>query len=204
MSRKHTLNSVPAGHCPPDHCFVSSSVFIKGVTALHSSHCWLQANRYFQTPHPSHTLLFLCKLLKLDPFMGMYKRGFHEQAGGSGRHSCCSVEVADIAPWPFHPIKFTLLCCPLICAFLSTNMVTVKRGDLIHILFNISLHPKGKKRREEEEFEGLGCFYWLFISFVSHKVSAAQENIFTIYTVLLKSTKRIQQVKEALVDPVLV
>lgn len=81
-------------------------------------------------------------------------------------------------------------------------MATVRREDLIHILCKISLHLKGKKG-EKEDIEGLGCFYWLSISFVSHPVPGLQENIFTISPILSKSTKRIQQVKEALVDPVL-
>lgn len=121
--------------------------------------------------------------------MGMYKRGFHKQAGDSGRHSSGSVQVADSALRPFHPRKFTLLCCPLICAFISSQIGKYghsrKRGDLIHILCNISLYLKGKKRREEEDFEGLGCFYWLSVSSVSHPVPGLQKNIFTIYTILV-------------------
>lgn len=62
-------------------------------------------------------------------------------------------------------------------------MATVRREDLIHILCKISLHLKGKKG-EKEDIEGLGCFYWLSISFVSHPVPGPQENIFTIYPIL--------------------
>lgn len=64
-------------------------------------------------------------------------------------------------------------------------MVTLKRGDLIHILCNISLHLKQKKSREEEDFKGLECFYWLSGFLVSHPVPGLQENIFTIYTILV-------------------
>lgn len=56
---------------------VSSSAFSKGVTALPQLLLLLllaTADRYLQT----HTLisLELAKLLKLDPFKGMYNRGY--------------------------------------------------------------------------------------------------------------------------------
>lgn len=99
---------------------MSSSAFSKGVTALPQLPLLLllaTGKSVFSdtlSPRPPLISLELAELLKLDPFMGTYKRGFHKQAGDSGRHSCCSVEVADSTLKCLHTPKFTLLCCPLI------------------------------------------------------------------------------------------
>lgn len=82
---------------------MSGSAFSKGVTALPQPPLLLLlatgksvfSDTLPPPPPPPLISLELAELLKLDPFMGTYKRGFHKQAGDSGRHSCCSVEVAD-------------------------------------------------------------------------------------------------------------